>query len=152
MSTNNNQQSDFDILKVIDIARTKKYEITSAGFAALDKIDKISFSKKMKIRKPAVQALYAITENLIQYEYFSPEERKKYVQEANMSDAPYSKGFKNLFPSSAPVAEEAMEEEIPEEVVLPIASAGEDDEYGDEEASDFDEEEEEDSFDEEEDD
>ena len=40
MSTN--QNNEFDVLKVVELARLKKYEITSAGFAVLDKIDRIN--------------------------------------------------------------------------------------------------------------
>ncbi|MDX1958942.1 MAG: DNA primase [Leptospiraceae bacterium] len=140
MSSNNSHQADFDILKVVELARTKKYEITSAGFAALDKIDKINFPKKMKTRKPAVQALFALTENLVKFDYFSIDEKKKLLQEAGLSDAPYTKGFKNLFPSSAPVAEEAEEEEIPEETAPVIEKLASDDDFDDDEGEFEDEE------------
>jgi hypothetical protein len=148
--SSNNHQSDFDILKVIELARTKKYEVTSAGFAALDKIDKINFPKKMKTRKPAVQALFAITEEMVKYDYFSQDERKKLMQESGLSDAPYTKGFKSLFPSTAPIAEEAEEEEIPEETAIPVAASSSDDDEFDDDSNDFDDDEEEDSFDEDE--
>jgi hypothetical protein len=106
------QNYEFDVLRVVELARYKKYEITSAGFAALDKIDNIdSLPKKLKNRKPAVQALYAISEKLVNFDYFTPEQRKKLLQEAAMSDAPYKN--KNIFSSSnAPVVEEDLEEEF----------------------------------------
>lgn len=107
---------EFEIGKLIELARHKKYELTSAGFAALDKIERVAVPKKLKTRKIAVQALYALSDGLIQYGYFSAEERKKLQAEANMSDAPY-KGFKGLFSNSAaPVVEEDIEEDfIPQE-------------------------------------
>ncbi len=107
---------EFEIGKLIELARHKKYELTSAGFAALDKIERIAVPKKLKTRKIAVQALYALSDGLVQYGYFSADERKKLHAEANMSDAPY-KGFKGLFSNSAaPVVEEDIEEDfIPQE-------------------------------------
>jgi len=119
-----NQNNEFDVLKVVELARHKKYEITSAGFAALDKIDKInSLPKKMRTRKPAVQALHAIAEGLVKYDYFTPEERRRLLQEAGMSDAPY----RNSGVANAPVAEEDFEEEyIPEDE--PKASSASDEE------------------------
>jgi|GEM_PF-1099268 hypothetical protein len=107
---------EFEIGKLIELARHKKYELTSAGFATLDKIERVAVPKKLKTRKIAVQALYALSDGLIQYGYFSAEERKKLQAEANMSDAPY-KGFKGLFSNSAaPVVEEDIEEDfIPQE-------------------------------------
>ena len=109
MSTN----QEFEISKLIELARFKKYEMSCAGFAALDKIDKLPVSQKLKTRKIAVQALSVLSDNLVKYDYFSLEERKKLQQEAGMSDAPY-KGFKNLF--TAPKAEEDLDEDyIPQE-------------------------------------
>jgi len=108
---------EFEIGKLIELARHKKYELTSAGFAALDKIERIAVPKKLKTRKIAVQALYALSDGMVKYDYFSPEERKKLQAEANMSDAPYKGGFKGLFSNSAaPVVEEDTEEDfIPQE-------------------------------------
>ncbi len=126
MSTN--QYNEFDVLKVVELARLKKYEITSAGFAVLDKIDRINtIPKKMRTRKPAVQALHALAEGLVKYDYFSIEERRKLMQEAGMSDAPYK--FKGLFNNAnAPVAEEDLEEEyIPEDEPKPVSASGDDD-------------------------
>jgi hypothetical protein len=125
MSTN--QNNEFDVLKVVELARYKKYEITSAGFAVLDKIDRInSMPKKMKTRKPAVQALHALSDGLVKYDYFSIEERRKLMQEAGMSDAPYKQ--RGLFNNAnAPMAEEDLEEEyIPEDEPKPITVASED--------------------------
>ncbi|HMV42181.1 MAG TPA: DNA primase [Leptospiraceae bacterium] len=107
---------EFEIHKLIELARTKKYELAVAGFAALDKIDRVPVPKKLKTRKIAVQALYALSDGLVKYDYFTAEQRKKLQAEANMSDAPY-KGFKGLFSNSAaPVVEEDIEEDyIPQE-------------------------------------
>lgn len=139
---------EFEIGKLIELARKKKYELTSAGFAALDKIERIAIPKKLKTRKIAVQALYALSEDLIKYGYFSPEERKKMQAEVNMSDAPY-KGFKGLFSNSAaPIVEEDTEEDfIPQEedAKHDFVPEGEEEEIDSATAEDEEEEEEEDS-------
>jgi hypothetical protein len=104
---------EFDISKLIELVRVSKYEMTSAGFAALDKIDRLPVPQKLKNRKIAVQALSVLSEGSIQYGYFSAEERKKLQIETGMSDAPY-RGFKNLF--TAPKVEEDLQEDyIPQE-------------------------------------
>ncbi len=137
---------EFDILKLVELTRSNKYEMTAVGFAALDKIDKIDIPKKMKSRKFAVQALHAISEKMVQFGYFTAEERKKLQDEANLSDSPYKKDFNNVFAksnSAAPVIEEVTEEEdIPEEEAKPVKVFSEDDESGemDSEEDDFDDE------------
>lgn len=139
MSSSHNHE--FDVLKVVELARQNKYEITSAGFAALDKIDKINtLPKKMRIRKPAVQALFAISEGLVKYDYFSQDERRKLLQESGMSDAP----FKSVHNTSAPVAEEDLEEEdIPQEEPKINSSSEEDGDFEDsmDDESDYDDDE-----------
>ena len=144
---------EFEIGKLIELARHKKYELTSAGFAALDKIERIAVPKKLKTRKIAVQALHALSDGLVQYGYFSPEERKKLQAEANMSDAPY-KGFKGLFSNSAaPVVEEDIEEDfIPQEEEAKHEFVGEGDDVELDAADSDEEDEDEDDEDEDEDD
>ena len=111
-----NKKEDFDLLNLIEHVKTLKYEKTVVGFAVLDKLDKMQIPRKLKSRKPAVQAMYAITNNLIKYAYFTQEEKEKLDMEAAKSDAPYKK-FTGLFnDTSAPQIEEDTEEEfIPEE-------------------------------------
>lgn len=136
-------QPDFDILKLIELGRYKKYETTVAGFSVLDKIDKIDIPKKLRTRKFAVQALHALSENLVQFSYFTPEQKLELAAEAAKSDAPY-KGFKGLFANTAaPVVEEETEEEfIPQEEEKTHDFVDEDAESFGAEAADADEEEE----------
>lgn len=144
----NNNKEEFDISKVIELARVKKYEATVAGFAALDKIEKINIPKKLKTRKAAVQALYALSEGLIKYDYFTAEQRQKLDAEARKSDAPYKTS--HSIPSAAPVVEEDLEEEnIPEdEPKTDFFASSEDGEDGEsEEADDEEEEDDDDDFD-----
>jgi hypothetical protein len=108
------QNQDFKISKLIELARTNKYEMSCAGFAALDKIDKLPINQKYKTRKNAVQALIALSDGLIKFDYFSLEERKKLQIESGMSDAPFRSGGRNLF--TAPKVQEDLEEDyIPQE-------------------------------------
>lgn len=139
-----NNKEEFDILKVVELARFKKYEITAAGFAVLDKIDKIpNIPKKLKSRKVAIQAMYVLSEGLVKYGYFTPEDRKKLLKEANMSDTPYKKA-QELFAKPTPqlVVDDSEEEEIPEEEKKPSLRGEDDDEFDYDE--DYDEDEDED--------
>jgi hypothetical protein len=130
------QPQEFDIVKLIELSRTSKYETTVAGFSILDKIDRVPIPKKWKTRKIAVQALYGLSENLVQYRYFSKEEKQK-IQESVLRDQKQGPSD-NFAPSIAPVsAEELEEEELPEEIVAPVAKEGDEDDddfsYDDEE-------------------
>ena len=107
---NSNSQEEFDIVKLIELSRYKKYETTVAGFGALDKIDKLDIPKKLKTRKIAVQALHALSENLIQYDYISAEEKQQ-VEEKTSDTDENKKNLDALFSSPAPVAEEDTEED-----------------------------------------
>jgi hypothetical protein len=40
------QNQDFDIVKLIELSRHKKYESTIAGFGAIDKLERIAIPKK----------------------------------------------------------------------------------------------------------
>lgn len=108
------QNQDFQISKLIELARTNKYEMSCAGFAALDKIDKLPVNQKYKTRKNAVQALIALSDGLIKFDYFSLEERKKLQIESGMSDAPFRNGGRNLF-TAPKVVEDLEEDYIPQE-------------------------------------
>ncbi len=135
-----NNKEDFDVLKVVELARFKKYELTAAGFAVLDKIDKIpNIPKKLKSRKVAIQAMYVLSEGLVKYDYFTPEQRKELLKQASMSDTPYKKAERLFSKSSSPlVVDDSEEEEIIEEEKKPSFKDGDDefddyDEYDDEE-------------------
>ncbi|MEM7179794.1 MAG: DNA primase [Spirochaetota bacterium] len=127
---NSNSQEEFDIVKLIELSRYKKYETTVAGFGALDKIDKLDIPKKLKSRKIAVQALHALSENLIQYDYISAEEKQQ-VEEKTSDTDENKKNLDALFSSPAPVVEEDTEEdELPQDEEKSQAS-DEDGDYSD---------------------
>ncbi|WP_411823687.1 DNA primase [Leptospira sp. 'Mane'] len=144
MSQSNKE--DFDIVSLIELCREKKYETCVAGFGVIDKIDKITLPKKLKNRKLTVQALYALTNDLVQWKYLSKEEREKLQAEKDKIAGVTS----TLTSSVAPHAEEDIEEDfIPEEEARkPEALDGEEDEFGD----DFDDDDDSDDDDDEEDD
>jgi hypothetical protein len=137
-------KEDFDIVSLIELCREKKYETCVAGFGAIDKIEKITLPKKLKNRKLTVQALYALTNDLIQWKYLSKEEREKIQEEKDkISGVSSTQGS-----SFAPHAEEDTDEDfIPEEEARKPEALDEDgfeDEFGDDEEE---EEEEDDDFD-----
>ncbi|UML77812.1 hypothetical protein [Leptospira interrogans] len=151
-----NQNSEFDIVTLIELAKRNKYERAVAGFHTLDRIERLELPKKIKARKLAVQAMFALASEEVQYQYFTKEERIQLDREANLTNESYSK-FNGLFEApQAPIAEEDTEEDfIPEEAPRPILD-GEDDEDEDsldeEEDDDDDEDEDEDDDNEDEDD
>ncbi|WP_061271269.1 hypothetical protein [Leptospira interrogans] len=146
-----NQNSEFDIVTLIELAKRNKYERAVAGFHTLDRIERLELPKKIKARKLAVQAMFALASEEVQYQYFTKEERIQLDREANLTNESYSK-FNGLFEApQAPIAEEDTEEDfIPEEAPRPILD-GEDDEdedsLDDEEDDDDDDDEDEDEDD-----
>ncbi|MGE8663223.1 DNA primase [Leptospira interrogans] len=148
-----NQNSEFDIVTLIELAKRNKYERAVAGFHTLDRIERLELPKKIKARKLAVQAMFALASEEVQYQYFTKEERIQLDREANLTNESYSK-FNGLFEApQAPIAEEDTEEDfIPEEAPRPILD-GEDDEDEDSlDEEDDDDDEDEDDFDEDEED
>ncbi|WP_317660211.1 DNA primase [Leptospira borgpetersenii] len=148
-----NQNSEFDIVTLIELAKRNKYEKAVAGFHTLDRIERLELPKKIKSRKLAVQAMFALASEEVQYQYFTKEERIKLDQEANLSNESYSK-FNGLFEApQAPIAEEDTEEDfIPEEAPRPILDGDEEDEDSLDDEEDDDEEDDDEEDDEEEED
>ncbi len=147
-----NQNSEFDIVTLIELAKRNKYERAVAGFHTLDRIERLELPKKIKARKLAVQAMFALANEEVQYQYFTKEERIQLDREANLTNESYSK-FNGLFEApQAPIAEEDTEEDfIPEEAPRPILD-GEDEEDSLDEEDDDDDDEDDDNEDEDEDD
>ncbi|MBM9545503.1 DNA primase [Leptospira sp. 201903074] len=123
-------KEDFDIVSLIELCREKKYETCVAGFSTIDKIDKITLPKKLKNRKLTVQALYALTNDMVQWKYLSSEEKAILQAEKDkLAGVTSTAGA-----SFAPHAEEDIEEDfIPEEEARkPELEDGFEDEFGDE--------------------
>ncbi|MCG6140604.1 DNA primase [Leptospira mtsangambouensis] len=137
-------KEDFDIVSLIELCREKKYETCVAGFSTIDKIDKITLPKKLKNRKLTVQALYALTNDMVQWKYLSSEEKALLQAEKDkLAGVTSTAGT-----SFAPHAEEDIEEDfIPEEEARkPELEDGFEDEFGDD-SEDEEEEEDDDDFD-----
>ena len=66
---------DFDIKTLLKLLEKGKYEITAAGFAAIDKIDKIEIPKKLNKRKLPVQVMEMLFNNDFKY-YYKSEDQK----------------------------------------------------------------------------
>ncbi len=105
------QNQDFDIVKLIELSRHKKYESTIAGFGAIDKLERIAIPKKMRSRKIAVQALYALSENLVQYKYLNKDEKDSIQAEMDRRNPNYHRSNPILAPTSAPISDEVSEED-----------------------------------------
>lgn len=149
MALNNN----FDIVKLIELAKHKKYETTLAGFSVIDKLERVPIPKKLKSRKISVQALYALSEGLVQYKYLSKEEKETIAEEIAKRNPNHSSRNHNLFaPSTAPLSsEESEEDELPSDDAT-FKPDYVDDRYNEESMTeegdlDEDDEEEDDSFD-----
>ncbi|MCW7487818.1 DNA primase [Leptospira meyeri] len=137
-------KEDFDIVSLIELCREKKYETCVAGFSTIDKIEKITLPKKLKNRKLTVQALYALTNDMVQWKYLSSEEKALLQAEKDkLAGVTSTAGT-----SFAPHAEEDIEEDfIPEEEARkPELEDGFEDEFGDD-SEDEEEEEDDDDFD-----
>ncbi len=148
-----NQNSEFDIVTLIELAKRNKYERAVAGFHTLDRIERLELPKKIKARKLAVQAMFALANEEVQYQYFTKEERIQLDREANLTNESYSK-FNGLFEApQAPIAEEDTEEDfIPEEAPRPILDGEDEEDSLDEDEEDDDDDEDDDNEDEDEDD
>ncbi|EKJ87070.1 hypothetical protein [Leptospira meyeri] len=137
-------KEDFDIVSLIELCREKKYETCVAGFSTIDKIEKITLPKKLKNRKLTVQALYALTNDMVQWKYLSSEEKALLQAEKDkLAGVTSTAGT-----SFAPHAEEDIEEDfIPEEEARkPELEDGFEDEFGDD-SEDEEDEEDDDDFD-----
>ncbi|MCW7479523.1 DNA primase [Leptospira kanakyensis] len=137
-------KEDFDIVSLIELCREKKYETCVAGFSTIDKIEKITLPKKLKNRKLTVQALYALTNDMVQWKYLSSEEKALLQAEKDkLAGVTSTAGT-----SFAPHAEEDIEEDfIPEEEARkPELEDGFEDEFGDD-SDDEEEDDDDDDFD-----
>ncbi|TGK95606.1 DNA primase [Leptospira brenneri] len=137
-------KEDFDIVSLIELCREKKYETCVAGFSTIDKIEKVTLPKKLKNRKLTVQALYALTNDMVQWKYLSSEEKALLQAEKDkLAGVTSTAGT-----SFAPHAEEDIEEDfIPEEEARkPELEDGFEDEFGDD-SDDEDEDDDDDDFD-----
>ncbi|MBE7437557.1 MAG: hypothetical protein HS115_03805 [Spirochaetales bacterium] len=100
---------DFDITKLLDLTRESKYATTVAAFEAIDLLEQINVPRKYRSRKPAIQALYALSDGLIRYDYISDEQRTALDEELKSSKARLA--LNNMFKSADSIAPAVAEEE-----------------------------------------
>lgn len=160
------ETKEFEISKLLKLAQNHKYATTVAAFEAIEMMEQIDIPKKLINRKPAVKALHALSETLVQYDYIDDETRAKLEEELKGSGRARS-ALDAVFAapgSAAPAAEESDEDldEIgetapPEEFEEDTDAEGgfqeeeeEDDEDEEEEESDDDDDDDSDDEDEEE--
>lgn len=111
------ETKDFDITKLLDLAGKSKYEITVAGFEVIDNLDIIEVPRKMSNRKPAIQALYTLSESNVNFGFVSDEQREQLAEEfaakAQQHRPSFNDNFKNA--GGAPVTDDS-EEDLQEDV------------------------------------
>ncbi|MBI3395582.1 MAG: DNA primase [Spirochaetia bacterium] len=137
---------EFEISKLLELARENKYATTVAAFEAIEMMEQIDIPKKMLNRKPAVKAMFALTEKLVQYDYIDDEARAKLEEELKGTSKVRS-ALDAVFaaPGSAAPAADESDEDLDE-----IGETAEPEAFEDADASEFHEEEEEKADDEEE--
>lgn len=72
---------EFEISRLLELSRDQKYATTVAAFEVIDLIEQIELPKKMINRKPAVKALTALHDRLVQWDFISEEERAALEEE-----------------------------------------------------------------------
>jgi len=100
---------DFDITRLLDLTRESKYATTVAAFEAIDLLEQINVPRKYRTRKPAIQALYALSDGLVRYDYISDEQRNALDEELKSSKARLA--LNNMFKSADSIAPAVAEEE-----------------------------------------
>jgi hypothetical protein len=137
---------EFEISRLLEMTENKKYATTVAAFRIIDHLEQIDFPKKIQNRKPAVQAMHALSDKLINWDYISEEARRELEEELKASRRTRS-ALDEVFAapgSIAPVSVDSEEEleEIGETAPLDVFS-GEEDEFAEEEEEEEESEEEE---------
>lgn len=157
---------EFEISRLLELSEKNKYAVTVAAFEVIDNLDVIQIAKKYSNRKPAVKALTALYDGVVQYDYIPEEDRRKLEEELQMEKKDkHTASFDQVFhagSSAAPIADDSEEdlEEIGETIPVEamddsdadLPDADEDDESDDDtddEDDDDDDAEDEDSDDEE---
>ncbi len=106
------ETKEFEISKLLKLAQNHKYATTVAAFEAIEMMEQIDIPKKLINRKPAVKALHALSEGLVQYDYIDDETRAKLEEELKGTGRTRS-ALDAVFAapgSAAPAAEESDED------------------------------------------
>ena len=131
---------EFEISKLLQITRTDKYATAVAAFEVIDQAERLDLPRKWKNRKPAVQAMMALSDEMVRFGFIADEERQKLREELQEED----NEVMDVLTSAAPVTDESEEDldEIGE--TEPVDVLGADSEDSDESDEDEDEDEDED--------
>ncbi|HMU84470.1 MAG TPA: DNA primase [Leptospiraceae bacterium] len=143
---------EFEISKLLQLAEKEKYATTVAAFEVIDKLEQIDIPKKYTNRKPAVKAMIALSDGIVQYDYIADEARQALLEELHGPGATSASPTAEIAAARGrvPVVEESEEDLGDEDIgeIEPTAKLDEDSEDGDEsEAADEEEEEDEDEED-----
>ncbi len=137
---------EFEIAKLLQLADKEKYAMTVAAFEVIDKLEQIEIPKRYINRKPAVKAMIALSDGIVQYDYIADEARQALLEELHGPGATAAPTAEIAAArGKVPVVDESEEDLGDEDVgeIEPTAKLDEDVEEGEESEAEEEEEEEE---------
>lgn len=136
---------NFEIQKLLSITAENKYATAVAAFEIIDQLPTLELPKKWKNRKPAVQAMMAISDDMVKYGYIEDSQRTALDEELGIVTGGGASFATET--GSAPAVEEEDEDldEIGE--TAPVEKFAEESDYDDSDEDDSDSDDEDDSDD-----
>ena len=98
---------EFEISKLLEITRNDKYATAVAAFEVIDQADRLDLPRKWKTRKPAVQAMMALSDDMVHYGFITDEARQQLREELYESEGEEEMG---IMAGAAPVTDESEED------------------------------------------
>ncbi|MEQ8349914.1 MAG: DNA primase [Leptospiraceae bacterium] len=137
---------EFEIFKLLEITRNDKYATAVAAFEVIDQAERLDIPRKWKNRKPAVQAMMALSEDMIRYSFITDEARQQLREELQDED---SIEAMDILTSAAPVTDDSEEDldEIGETEPVDVLSEGTEDAEDSDDSDDDDDDDDDDSDD-----
>lgn len=104
------ESGDFQISELLKITAEKKYAASVAAFEVVDNGYMIELPPKWSTRKVAVQAMLALSRDIVQFDSITDEQRAKL--EAELQNSPHRDSAEALFRSKAgaPVSDDSEDE------------------------------------------
>ncbi|MBW7858132.1 MAG: hypothetical protein H3C43_07565 [Leptonema sp. (in: Bacteria)] len=93
------ESGDFQISELLKITAENKYAASVAAFEVVDNSYMIELPSKWSTRKAAVQAMMALSRDIVQFDSVTDEQRAKL--EAELQNSPHRDSAEALFRSSA---------------------------------------------------
>ncbi len=127
---------EFEISKLLEITKNNKYEACVAAFEVIGNLERLDIPRRYLTRKHAVQAMVALSDGIIKYDYIDEETRRKLEEElAGESRARAQSALDAVFSTpvgAAPMVADSEEDldEIGE--AAPTEALDEGDEFDDE--------------------